>query len=93
MAEFRNGTFTNTRKGRHAWHRIGRGSRRENAMARRVRRECKRDRGMDFSDAVGWVMARGWSQKKALFICRMAYRLDEPPTVRAMFQGGRVNPR
>ncbi len=53
--------------------RIGDGTRRQNAMARRIRRECKRT-GLSLADAVDYAMRRGLRRQDAVKVVAMAYR-------------------
>ena len=92
MAKVRDGVLTNTKKGHHAWHRIGRGTKKQNALARRIRKEVKRA-GMPFQAGVDYAMREGCSREVAIFVTRMAYRIDAPHEVTAVYRGGLVNPR
>ena len=54
---------------------IGLGSHRQNAMARHIRRECKRA-GLPFATGVDYAIRRGFRRQDAVAAAKMAYRMD-----------------
>ena len=64
-------------KGQTAWHRIGRGTKRLNTMARNIREYCKRE-GMPFEAGIDYAIRHGMTRQHAVFSARMAYRIDPP---------------
>ena len=56
-------------------YKIGRGSQRQNALARHIRRECKRV-GLPFATGVDYAIRRGFRRQDAVAAARMAYRVD-----------------
>lgn len=78
--------------GRGAYNKIGRGSKMANTLARRLRKECKRE-GMSFDEAIDYGMRLrvGMSREDVVSAARMAYRIDLPTLV--LYEGGMVRPR
>ena len=58
-----------------AYTKVGLGSRRQNAMARHIRRECKRA-GLPFATGVDYAIRRGFRRQDAMVATKMAYRTD-----------------
>ena len=76
----------------HSRHKIGNGPKRIDAMARRLRREFKRE-GLPIQDAVDHAMRQGFLRQDAVTAAAKAYRVDPFQQRPRFVQGGAVSPR